>query len=160
MQQWQPSLGGVPVSVETVRLQAPVGAVHEDLAPVHVRAEVAWRVFRPRLGALLAGEVHTVSLDHVGLHVGSFNASIARERLPKGVYQETTESYYLDPEEQLDSLSVRVGSRITFEVVGIETIGGAVSIIGDMTKTGTGCVGGRRKAEAVAVVVGWGGVGG
>lgn len=146
LQQWQPSLGGVPVSVEHVRLGKPVAALYEDLAPVYAKAEVCWRVFRPQLGALLTGEVHTVSLDHVGLHVGSFNASIARERLPKGTYQESTETFYLDPVDHLDALSLKCGSRITFEVVGIETIGGALSIIGDMTRTGTGYVYKQKRA--------------
>lgn len=136
LMQWQAALRGVPVAMEAVQLCSGLGAVHEDIPAIHVRASVRWRLFRPVVDALLTGEIVHVSPDHVGLHVGPFNASIARARLPAEFeYREDADAFV---DTSMETLRLDVGASITFRVVGIETLHGTLNILGDMTSAGTG----------------------
>lgn len=137
LMKWQPSLGGVPVAVAQVQLLSRVGALHEDMPLVHVQADVQWKVFRPAAGSLLAATVSSVGIDHVGLRLGPFSASVARARLPPE-FEWQPDAGPAFVYAGVPVLQLAVDSRVIFKVLGVETRHGALNIIGDMTAPGTG----------------------
>ncbi|KAG4302029.1 hypothetical protein PCANB_001908 [Pneumocystis canis] len=98
-------------------------------------------IWRTQTDDFLEGIVNLQSPSHIGLLVsGFFNASIPKNGIPKGwFYQEimsqkeveqNKNGYWIDEEKK----AIKVGDKITFWTVKLETIGGIVNIEGTLIK--------------------------
>ncbi|CCJ29645.1 unnamed protein product [Pneumocystis jirovecii] len=96
-------------------------------------------VWKTKTGDFLEGIVNLQSPSHIGLLVsGFFNASIPKSAIPKAwMYQEimsqeeveqNENGYWIDQNKK----AVKIGDKISFWTVKLETIGGIVSIEGTL----------------------------
>eukprot|EP00056_Hartaetosiga_gracilis_P020273 m.18450 g.18450 ORF g.18450 m.18450 type:complete len:170 (-) comp8318_c0_seq1:51-560(-) len=118
---------GVPVGFSKIKLTSQRAVIHEDSPIIHAYAKVTFTIFRPKVGDVLEGEVNKVTVDHIGVVVlGRFNASVSRSDLPSGyTYREDLGAYVLD---DVDSVNIKVGSKIKIVVKTIEASHGVINL--------------------------------
>jgi DNA-directed RNA polymerase I subunit RPA43 len=135
-------LGGVPLAYSAVRrVPAAAATVSAYYAYVRVAVEATALVFRPRVGARLAGRVIKVGSDYIGLLVlGVFNAAIPRDAIRREFAPDAAA-----PAEEPRWVSrkhpghaIGLGDDVRFELSGVSDAGGFFSLAGALEAADTG----------------------
>eukprot|EP01147_Barroeca_monosierra_P004761 gene4761-6841_t len=124
---------GVPISYSKIKLLRPVAVLHEDSPILHLQAKVTFRVFSPKEGDKLKGIVNKITIDHVGVLVHKkFNASIARQSLPKSLEYSITKNAFENKKTR--ETVIEVGSTVNIIVERLESSHGVLSILAKLDK--------------------------
>jgi len=135
-------LGGVPLAYSAVRrVPSAAATVSAYYAYVRVAVEATALVFRPAVGARLAGRVIKVGTDYLGLLVlGVFNAAIPRDAIRRELGPDAAA-----PAEEPRWVSrkhpghaIGLGDDVRFELSGVSDAGGFFSLAGALEAADTG----------------------
>ena len=135
-----------PVSLQYARPRfertEPLGRMFDELAVLHVRATTDAVVFRPVLGSLLTGKVHSVGAGHIALLVGGvFNVIVFASDLAPWYAYSAAASAWVGTSAYDDSISSNAvlarnprsicsNAEITFRVKTVTYAAGLVSLEG------------------------------
>lgn len=142
-------LDGVVISYSNIEIVGNNARVIADGPYIFFNVKVSFLVFSLSKGSISRGVVNKISPSHIGLLVyNTFNASIHREYLPdKYVYDEEELGWVVDnsklnsdednvndedEQESVNSESIEIGSKLNFQVLGIQTDGDVVNIAGNL----------------------------
>lgn len=110
-------LDGVVIAFDNVKVLQPVGTIMDSQPWIHIDVQADFVIFKPIRGSVLKGTVNKLGSDHIGCLVHNcFNASIPK---PFGSQLNWQSEFDIDQE-------------LTFEVTGIHTHNGIVSIRGKL----------------------------
>ncbi|XP_040910051.1 DNA-directed RNA polymerase I subunit RPA43 [Toxotes jaculatrix] len=120
---FSPSLKGVPLAYDNIRIVGHKGDIFDDSGYVHMDIEANFIVFQPKKGQKLLGKVNKLGVSHVGCLVhGCFNASIPKPNLV------TLETWR--------DAGPRIGAELEFEVTALDAdTAGVLLIRGRMDRT-------------------------
>jgi DNA-directed RNA polymerase subunit E'/Rpb7 len=115
----EPTLGGVPLSVKSMKIEGASAPIFEDQPHVHVNVAVNFLLFAPETGSIISGIVNNLADDTVGLLIlNTFNAVISRDEMPPDFAFDYKESSWTS---STTGQCLSIGSEVLFSCKGMRT---------------------------------------
>ncbi|XP_057683564.1 DNA-directed RNA polymerase I subunit RPA43 [Corythoichthys intestinalis] len=113
---FSPSLQGVPLAYDDIRIVRSYGDIFDDSGYVHMDIEANFIIFQPKKGQRLLGKVNKLAASHAGCLVhGCFNASIPKPNLVSvDTWREA---------------GPQIGTELEFEVIALDADSAGVLLI-------------------------------
>ncbi|KAG4305206.1 hypothetical protein PORY_001376 [Pneumocystis oryctolagi] len=134
-----PSIQGIMLAHRNCKFIDKTAKIYNESPFAFAWVQFEMLVWRTKTGDFIEGTVNLQSPSHIGLLVsGFFNASIPKKAIPKNwMYQEVMSQKEVEQNENgywidQDKKAVKIGDKISFWTVKLETIGGIVSIEGTL----------------------------
>lgn len=134
-----PSVQGMMLAHRNCEFVEDVAKIYHESPFTFAWVRFDMLVWQAKTGDFLEGTVNLQSPSHIGLLInGFFNASIPKNGIPKNwSYQEIMSQKKVEQNENgywidQDKKAIKIGDKISFWTVRLETIGGIISLEGTL----------------------------
>ena len=115
----EPTLGGVPLAIKSMKIEGASAPIFEDHPHVHVNVAVNFLLFAPETGSIISGIVNNLADDTVGLLIlNTFNAVIPRDEMPLDFAFDYKKSSWTS---STTGQCLSIGSEVLFSCKGMRT---------------------------------------
>jgi DNA-directed RNA polymerase subunit E'/Rpb7 len=115
----EPTLGGVPLSIKSMKIEGTSAPIFEDHPHVHVNVAVNFLLFAPEKGSIISGIVNNLAEDTVGLLIlDTFNAVIPKDEIPPDFAFDYKGSSWTS---STSGQRISIGSEVLFSCKGMRT---------------------------------------